>query len=243
MAKTVKDLVEHMNKYKDTIFIVGPGILTHGKRYTTEEFNECYTRRNLVRDSDKLWNFFMDKMYETITPEEQQCFNIIKSFDDVTQIVINQNTVGDTSSKMVNLHGLSNLFICHKCKTYFTSDYITSAEPYECECELCGGTLRPTALLSGERYVKLDYDRIVSAFENTHTIILVGMDYTEESLIDLISQYGNIKSFDNEKGEEQKMLVAIQSTEEEFDPNELAFCEFLVKDNPCEALKRLKGAF
>ena len=43
--------------------------------------------------------------------------------------------------------------------------------------------------------------------------------------------------------DEEKMLVSIQTLEEEFDPNEMAFFEFIVKGNIKDALLRLKSAF
>ena len=240
--RTLQDLSAHMNKYKDAVFVIGPGLLTEKESYATDEYNECYTRKNLVRNPEVFWDFVQKHMLGEPSNIDIAAYEAVEMAADVASLFINQNTVGTLSEKMVHLHGLKAVYSCHKCKTQYPSAYIKSKEPYENQCECCGGTLRPTALLSGERYDKSSYDRIVSAFESTHTVVLVGMDYTEEFLMDMVSQFGDIKSFTNEKGEEERMLVAIQPTEETFDPNEMAFCEFLVRDNVVDAVGRLCNA-
>ena len=241
--RTVKDLVSHLNKYKDAVIILGPGALEVKDNYSIEEFNENYTRKALVREPEKLWNFFIDKMYREATSKEEDLFKTIKFFEDITGLVINQNMIAHTIGNSIDLHGSIHKFICPKCKINYTTDYIFSREPYECECEVCGATLRPTALLSGERYNKLELNKIEDAILSTHTIILIGMDYTEEALMKLIAHYGDVKSFINEKGEEQKVLVSIQTQEEELNPNEMANSELIVRDDIQSALNRLRDNF
>lgn len=241
--KTAKDLVEHLNKYKDAVIIIGPGVLEEKLEYDMNEFNDNYNRKALVREPNKLWNFFIDKMYRTATLKEKEMFNTIKQLEDITGLVINQNMIAHTIGNTIDLHGSINKFMCPKCKIQYTIDYVLSKEPYEHECECCGATIRPTALLSGERYNKIEFNKIEEAVLSTHTIILIGMDYTEEALMKLIAYFGDAKAFTNEKGEEQKVLVSIQTPEEEFDPNEMTHFEFIVKDDIKAALDRLIGNF
>lgn len=237
--RTVKELIEHLDKYKDAVVIVGPGALESKLGYSMDEFNENYNRKSLVREPEKLWSFFANKMYREITEAEIELFKTIDKLKDFTSLVVNQNMIAYTIGNSIDLHGSIHKFICPKCKIQYTDDYIFSREPYENECEVCGAVIRPTALLSGERYNKLEFNSVEEAILSSHTIILVGMDYTEEALMKLIAHYGDVKSFINEKGEDQKVLVSIQSKEEEFDPNEMAHFEFIVRDDVQAALDRL----
>lgn len=246
MSRTVKDLVEHLNKYKDAVIIVGPGALAPQDKneYSIEEFNNNYNRKALVREPQKMWDFFNDKMRKEISEETFNTYRAIKQFDDITALIIDQNTNAPMMAKKADLHGSLHNFKCNKCKISYTSNYIYDCEEEVHECEVCGGTIRPTALLSGERYDNAIFLDVQEKIKASHTVILIGMDYTEESLMQLIAEYGDVKSFINAKEEgEEKMLVSIQTKEEEFDPNEMAFFEFIVRDNIEDALKRLKKAF
>jgi len=237
--KTVQELIKHLNKYKDAVIIIGPGILEKQPDYTTEEFNENYNRKALIREPEKLWNFFMDKMYREATDKEETLLNTIKSLKDITGLVVNQTMIAHTIGNSIDLHGSLSIFQCHKCKTIYSKDYITSIEPYENKCECCGTVLRPTALLSGERYNHTDLKLVEESVMNAHTVILIGMDYTEETLLKLIAQYGDYKAITEAK---DKVLVSIQTPNEEFDPNEMTLFEFIVRDDIQAALDRLIGA-
>lgn len=234
--KTVQELVKHLNEYKDAVIIMGPGVLEKQAEYSVEEFNENYNRKALVRQPDKLWNFFMDKMYREATDKENILFNTIKSLKDITGLVVNQTMIAHTIGNTIDLHGSLSIFKCNKCKTIYTNEYLTSKEPYENECELCGATIRPTALLSGERYNHTDFNLVEESIMNAHTVILIGMDYTEEPLLNLIAKYGDFKAITQAK---DKVLVSIQRSEEDFDPNEITHFEFIVRDDIQAALDRL----
>lgn len=246
MSRTVKDLVEHLNKYKDAVIIVGPGALAPQDKndYSIEEFNDNYNRKSLVRNPEKMWNFFNDKMKKDFSNETRNTYIAIKELNDIASLIIDQNTNAPKMSKKSDLHGSLHDFKCNKCKTLYTEQYVYGFEEENHVCELCDGPIRPTVLLSGERYDNAMFLDVQEKIKASHTLILIGMDYTEESLMQLIAEYGDVKSFINAKEEdEEKMLVAIQTNEEDFDPNEMAFFEFIVKGNIKDALVRLKSAF
>ena len=246
MSRTVKNLVEHLNKYKDAVIIVGPGALAQQDRndYSIEEFNDNYNRKSLVRDPQKMWNFFNNKMKKDLSDETIDTYKAIKKLDEVTSLIIDQNTNAPMMAKKADIHGSLHSFKCNKCKTIYSKQYVYDFNEENHECELCGSAIRPTVLLSGERYDNTIFLQVQEKIKASHTLILVGMDYTEESLMQLIAEYGDIKSFINSKEEgEEKMLVSIQTTEEEFDPNEMTFFEFIVKGDIKDALERLNKAF
>lgn len=234
--KTVQELINHLNTYKDAVVIIGNGILDTKSNFSIDDFNKDYNRKNLVRNPKILWDFFINNIYKDISTNERELFELIYSLDNITNIYINQNILAINNDKLINLHGSVNTYTCSKCKASYTNQYIISKEPYNNICEKCNNIIRPTVLLSGERYNIKNYNTIQEAINNTHTIILIGMDYSEEILLDLIAKYGDIKNLSQANN---KILVAIQSKEEEFNPNDLTHFNFIVKDDIKSALNRL----
>lgn len=237
----LKDLVSHIKKHNDAVIIVGPGINPSKPNYTIEEFNEKYNRRTLIRDYKTAWDFYFNNILKGIN--NTIAYDIISQINNA--VILDQNIDGSINASY--LHGHIDLYKCQKCKVTYPSKAIImnplTFTPHS--CELCDGKIRPTVLLSGERYDQILFDDFKTKLLNTHTLILVGMDYTEEPLINLIADYGDMKSQLNAEGnpDNERVIVAIQSKDEEFDPNDLSFCEFLVKGNIIESLDKLIKEF
>jgi NAD-dependent SIR2 family protein deacetylase len=233
---TLNELINHLKKHKDAIIIVGSAINSYDKNYTSEEFNYNYNRKNLKRNPEKLWSFYYNNILTDI--DYNDIYDMINKID--YDLLVNQNINGPINNKALNIHGHINKYICPKCKTIYSSNSFEDNTTIP-TCEICGKALKPSVLLTGERYDQTEFDNLKQKIINTHSLILIGMDYTEQPLLDLIADYGDIKSQINANGnsEEERVLVAIQNEEEEFDPNQITFCEFLVKDNIEDALTRL----
>lgn len=230
--KTLDELVSHMKKYKDAVIILGPGINKVPINYTAEEFNENYTRKNLKRNPKVLWDFYLSKVI--CEENESVIYDLIQELDHA--IVIDQNYNGKYAD--IYFHGHINLYKCQKCKVLFSIEGLDLEN--NTTCEHCGGELRPTVLLSGERYDNDDYMKIKESILNTHTLITIGMDYNEDSLSNLIADYGDMKAQINANDpEDMRILVGIQDANYYYNPNEIAFFEFLVKDDIELALNKL----
>lgn len=235
--KTIQELINHLKTHKDAVIIIGPGLNSEEVKYTTDEFNENYNRKNLKRDPKRLWDFFNDKIRGPLS--DKKGYDLVNQIDHA--LILDQNINGSTAASY--LHGHVNIFMCQKCKTLYTQEYVYSHDPYEVCCETCEGTIRPTVLLSGERYNQGIFDEFKEALLNAHTVILVGIDYTEDAILNLIADYGDMKAQLNAEGKDTRCLVAIQSIEEEFNPNEITYFEFLVKDDIDSSLGRLLKAY
>lgn len=230
--KTLQELVSHMKKHKDAVIILGPGINKVPYKFTAEEFNENYTRKNLKRNPKVLWDFYLSKVM--CEENNSVIYDLVKELDH--SIIVDQNYNGKYAD--IYFHGHMNLYKCQKCKTLFPIEGLDLESSIECEC--CGGELRPTVLLSGERYDNDDFIKIKESILNTHTIVTIGMDYNEDSLSNLIADYGDMKSQVNASNpDNMKILVGIQDKDYDFDPNEITFFEFLVKDDIESAINRL----
>lgn len=250
--KTVNELIEHLQKHNDAIMIIGPGILKEEDKpsYSIEEFNENYNRKVCVREPKKMWEFFTEKIYKELSKDSLDNLKELSKLEEYTQLSVSQlYNLSPIMEDRIDLHGNQYVFTCPKCKTIYSKEYVFMDEDnVETECEVCGSNIRPSVLLAGERYNHEKFENIKEAFANTHTVILVGMDYTEESLLTLLADYESkrqLKVLEKEanKDVDDYVVVAIQDKQEQFDPNELLFCNFLVRDDIKEALKRLNENF
>lgn len=247
MTRKVEDLVSHLKKYKDAVIIVGPGILEN-PIIKKEEFNGKYTLKAFRRDKKTFWQYYLDNLNKEMDDKANSVIDLIdKHLSEYSSIVIDQNINSRAIDKGERLHGSIYEYKCPKCKTVYTEEYMKLDGHSNSYCELCSTDLRPSVLFYGEKYNRAIYDKIVDLMNETHTVILIGMDYTEVSLIDILVDYGVIKSIassgDEENTPDEKMIVAIQNEKEEIDPNEIVFCEFLVKGDIKESIDRLLSKF
>lgn len=227
--RTLEDLVNHMNKYKDTVIISGSKILNIETTFSDEEFNENYTKKKLVREPEEFWKFFSEKIYKPVI--HSPVTDLLKRIN--TSLIINQDIYNDIPDS-VNIRGSMNKFICPKCKnTFKTSD--SDISNLKCSC---GKRYRPSVLLSGEKINQVKYDLMRSNILNTHTLFLVGVDFTEQVYLDIITDYADKKALINsdENNDEEFFIVCL--TNDNFDPNELFFCEYLVKGDIKDSLER-----
>jgi NAD-dependent deacetylase len=258
--KTIQDLVNHMNNFKDAVVIIGPRALDGLKKPvpTSEELKESYTKKVLRREPDKFWEFFSDKIF--VNPYDE---SVIKTHDAVCYLqnkgavkdIIDLNTDGllryeqGPIENYIQLHGSNLTFTCQKkeCNTLFTHDYVFNPDGaiVNKRCEVCGAPLRPNGLLLGENYNDDNYNALKFLLLSTHTLVLVGLDYTEEPILDLIASFGDMKVMSKQTGnpEDVKVMVTIQPDDIAFDIADIAFSEYVVKDDCGVALTRLMGAF
>lgn len=235
--KTLEELTSHIKKHNDAVIIVGPGISKDIKNYSVEDFNKLYTRKNLIKDPSSTWKFYFDNIKNNIN--ETIAYDLISQINN--SVILDQNINGSIVASY--LHGHINLYKCQRCKVLYPSEAINVNEITSIpdNCELCNGKIRPTVLLSGERYDQIIFDDFKTNLLNTHTVILIGMDYSEEVIINLIADFGDMKANLNAEGnpDNERVLVVIQAEEESFDPNNLSFCEFLVKGDINKSLAKL----
>jgi NAD-dependent SIR2 family protein deacetylase len=255
MARTVKDLIDHMNKFKDAVVIIGPKAIDtlQESKPTIEEMQTIFTKKNLRRDPEVFWKFFKEKVF--INPKENKATHTQEAVNTLVNLGVVKTVVDLNSDGLINiskqnlnyyipLHGCNLVFKCQKCKvTYSWLSVFLDEEITQTECECCGGKLRPTTLMPGENYNDDDFHNTKEALFNTHTLLLVGINYGEQPIVDLIAKYGDMKATAGDNEEEKKMLVAVVEPDFDLDLNELSFFEFIVKDNIDDTLERLLKAF
>ena len=177
--KNVNDLIKHLKKYNDAVIIIGNKINPTEYKYSIEEYNSIFNRKNLSRHPKLIWDFFFRYLYSDKL-NNSKCYSLINKISH--SLIIDQNINGSLSCEY--LHGHIHLLKCKKCKTIYPIESIcVDFNDLEVEtCEKCGGQIRPSVLLSQERYDAGLMQKLEENLEKTHTLIIVGLDYTEETL-------------------------------------------------------------
>lgn len=235
---TKQDLLDHMAKYKDAVIIIGPGAIPSTLLSYDDEFKDTMTTKVLRREPEKFWSFFKKNIFtdaDTLTPAQK----IIVDMKENIHRVYSQNTDGIMSAHIpvTYLHGRNDMFKCNSCKTKFTSQYVMSFDTPP-ECEVCGKPLRPDMLLFGENYWQDIYDDFKKDLLETHTVFLVGFDFNEDEIFNLVLDYAEMKDMRNSSEEEQRMLVTV-GVDDVLDLEEVANFEFIVPGDVGESMVRL----
>lgn len=237
-TRTKQDLLNHMDQYKDAVIIIGPKALCYESYTDHESFQEVMTNKTLRRKPEVFWSFFKEHVYkgeERLSPAQE----VLIELKDKIHRIYSQNTDGLLSNYLpvTYLHGRDDLYKCNSCKTKFTAEYVMSFDTPP-ECEVCGKPLRPDMLLIGENYWQDIFDDFKKDLLETHTVFLVGFDFEEDRIFDLILDYAEMKDTRNATEEEKRMLVTV-GVDDLVDLEELANFEFLVKGDVGESMKRL----
>jgi NAD-dependent SIR2 family protein deacetylase len=147
---------------------------------------------------------------------------------------------------MLNLHGTSLTYRCQnpKCKIEYTHHYVTSSDGIP-TCEVCGRELKPNLLLVGDNYDDNEFHAMKLKMVDTHTLILIGFDFTEEPLTEILASFCDIKLLNKSTGkpEDVKMLVTVHEPGTHINEEDIGFFEFWVEDDCGEATGRLLKAF
>lgn len=257
--RTINELALHMKKFKDAVIIVGPdAIQSYNKTISKEDLSDKFSRKSLKRTPQIFWDTFKESIY--IDSESCQLSPTYKNIQtllnkQLVSKVITQTHDGllsimtSLSDKIIPLHGSDQEFVCTgpDCKIFYPYSAIMPYLDIDHipRCEICGKQLRPSTLMENENYDDELFFQAKKAIYETHTLLVWGIDFGEEELLSLIAQYGDIKANENASGNEEaeRVLVGCINPDVLIDVNdEIAFFEFLVKENCDEATSRFTKA-
>lgn len=234
---TLKYLVDHMNKYNDAVILIGKNSIN------SFEENDFLTVKNMRRHKNLFWNKYnslkeniesinhKDLLQQLIYLQLYTGINKIVEFDIAGNYRYSANI--DKNVEYIPFYGLYDKYRCQnsKCENEISI--------YVDKCE-CGRDIRPDILIPGENFNVDIINKIREAVQHTHTLLLIDMDFREPEVFSLIDIF-NIERENNP--DEKRIMVTLQDPTIEYDINEYAFSEFLVKDEPSESLKRLVNGF
>jgi NAD-dependent SIR2 family protein deacetylase len=239
---TLERLKEHIEKYKDALIILGPDAakLCGVKHYDIEAYKENMTRKKLSRSKEEFWDFFDNyyyNKYSLLEETESQQLAIRLYESGLVAGVMTTTTEGLLRGNiavehLIELHGSMHDFICKACKTELVYSEVHDTH----ECPECGKGVRPCVQLIGERYNEEQYEKFVKLANAAHTIITIGLDYTEQTVNDILAQYCEKKALSKDS-----IIIGIHDTS--IDPNTvIGFHEFLVGGDCDSASERLNKA-
>lgn len=235
---TVQDLVKHLETYKDALLLIGDkAVILKG-----EADSDILTNKNLRRNPTEFWKHYFEAIYADSSEDMSQAQKAVAALKnkDLIRNIVNLttdsklNVLGD----VINLHGESDKFKCTSCKTIFTDDYVKTCPEGAIECEVCGRPLRPMILLNGENYYDDQYNAFKHLLLETHTLFVVGLDWGETPIVNLIADYAEMKDNRNASEEEQRMVVVV-GTDDFINIEEVGQFEFVVPGDVNESMKRL----
>ncbi len=233
----VKELIEHMKKHKDALVLFGD----NGLKNPPDIDPSVLTNKKLIRDADNFWAYYFENVLNNDEMSDAQKVIMHMDKEDLLSGIINL-TFDDkleNSKMLINLHGVASEFKCNSCKVNYTKEYVTSFES-GIKCEICGKALRPNILLTGERYIDDKFNAFKQMVLDTHTLFIVGLDWNEDAVVDLIASYGDMKEVRNMKEADKRILVAV-GADDIIDISDIGRFEFLVNGNVNESMKRFSS--
>ena len=203
----IDTLLNHLREHKDAVIILGPDILEEGKQFEiSPETYECYNRKKMVKQPGEFWKYYSDKIMTplAITNKTTIQINTLLSMN-LHSSVIDTNIVKTISPyEVISPNGKNGVLECVKChKTFDAHSMFNQLQNQEkvLKCK-CGGNIKPTVLYHGEKYSTPLYEKVKNAIFieengkpqlNTHTLIFIGVDFTDSLVSELIDSYDALK--------------------------------------------------
>lgn len=199
---TIEDLVEHMQKYKDAVIIIGDKVANELNLGTVKDIaDERFTRKAWTKDKYNFWKYYYENIYKDLTDVElPQVYKNLHKINNKGLIssIIATNMHG-LYEGAINLKGISHKLKCSRCGKDMnnkTKEDLMANERAKNSCDECLGRVRPACLLYEENYHPANIKAVTEAIfkneeqkPNTHTLILVGVDMEEDLLAEIYDNY------------------------------------------------------
>ena len=239
-------LLEHLVKHRDAVIVLGPDILEDGNYFViSDETYECYNRKMMIKKPNEFWKYYSDNIMAplAITNKTTKEINNFLSMG-LHSSVLDTNIVKTIAPnfEVISPNGKNNVLQCVKCqKEYDAHSMFNQLQNQDkvLKCD-CGGNIKPTVLYHGEKYSTPVYQSVKNAIfteENgrpeliTHTLIFIGVDFTDSLVSELIDSYDALKDY-----EHFTVIITDKKNREDiiyYNP------EFGVTDDLDQAIKRL----
>ena len=208
-------LIKHLKEHKDAVIILGPDILEDIKYCEiTEETYDSYNRKLMIKDPNKFWNYYVTNVMLPLSAATKSSSQINKLLGlNIHSIIIDTNTVKTIMNDgkrddLISPNGKNNVLECVKCHERYEAehmldDIVQIDKPLKCKC---GGNIKPTVLYHGEKYSTPIYQSVKDAIFvekdgkpelKTHTLIFIGVDFTDSLISEIIDSYDALKDYDH----------------------------------------------
>lgn len=257
--KTLEELKKVMDDKKDAILILGSNAIRNVLKNLTEEeqeiLKENYTNKCFRRENKKFWEKF-DKIFsdtEDGLTEIAILVDIMLREGLITKVFYQDiDSSYKEDERVFDVKGSINKFVCinNSCKKKYNKTDL----PEDRICTECGKKIRPTFIFNGDKYSDEIEKELVDSLNETHTVILVGLDLEENYLVDLVASFSekryyeeanvekklkeNIELTKEEKDSMNKTIVAIHDEDKEVNYNDYFRCDFQALGDMHESLDR-----
>ena len=198
-------LLNHLKQYKDAVIVLGPDIAKVNV-VVDEESKDNFNRKSMVRDPKAFWEYYTKNLmklysYNDITTETVEALLDL----NLHATVIDTNIIDIlTRTKAIYPAGKNKELKCVKCGKSYDAENMYHQLKYQdttLKCS-CGGNIKPTVLCFGEKYPLNIYNEVKDAIFkeengkaslNTHTLIFIGVDFTDSLISEVIDSYDALK--------------------------------------------------
>jgi hypothetical protein len=203
-------LSKHLLHFKDAVIILGPDILGEGAQFEiNEETKDNYNRKLMIREPEQFWKYYSDNIMKPLAISNKitaQVNNLLNL--NLHSMIIDTNIVrslASTRKDVIDPNGKNDTLECVKCqKKYDANSMFNQLQKQETTLKCnCGGNIKPTVLYHGEKYNMNIYKAVKDAIFveengvpklNTHTLIFIGVDFTDTLISELIDSYDALKN-------------------------------------------------
>ena len=201
-------LIKHLYFHKDAVIILGPDILGECKQFEiTEETYDSYNRKQMIRQPKEFWQYYATNITKPLAVSNKITQELMKFLSlGLHTTVIDTNIVKTVKDNhLISPNGKNDVLECVKCKKKYDANkmfeqLMNQEKTLKCDC---GGNIKPTVLYHGEKYDVNIYKAIKEAVFvedkngpklNTHTLIFIGVDFTDALISELIDSYDALKT-------------------------------------------------
>jgi hypothetical protein len=202
-------LSKHLLHFKDAVIVLGPDIIGEGIQFNIdEETKDFYNRKLMIKEPEQFWKYYSDNIMKPLAVSNKMTAQVNKLLNmNLHSMVIDTNmvkTLVSNRTDVISPNGKNDTLTCVKCqKEYNANDMFEQLQHQTktLKCE-CGGNIKPTVLYFGEKYSTPVYQSVKDAiFEEvngapklkTHTLIFIGVDFTDSLVSELIDSYDALK--------------------------------------------------
>ena len=207
----IETLINHLKHHKDAVIVLGPDILGDiSVCEINEETYDSYNRKLMIKEPNKFWKFYADNLMKPLAVTNPMTAQINRLLGlNIHSSIIDTNivkTVANDGNRndLISPNGKNNVLECVKCHKVYQAntmfdELLEIEKPLKCQC---GGNIKPTVLYHGEKYNMNIYKAVKDAIfteENgkpeltTHTLIFIGVDFTDSLVSELIDSYDALK--------------------------------------------------
>jgi hypothetical protein len=200
-------LIKHLYFHKDAVMILGPDILENTKAFEINESTyDNYNRKLMMKNPKEFWQFYMNNIVNPYAVSNKITKELNKYLElGLHSAIIDTNIIKTIyNHNVISPNGKNDTLECVRCRKIYdpnkmVDQLMNQEKVLKCEC---GGNIKPTVLYHGERYSAPLYNAVKNAIFieekgkpklNTHTLIFVGVDFTDSLISELIDSYDALK--------------------------------------------------